>query len=115
MNYQKLVNTYTQALGSNNYHIIVDLFKDDAIIDSPLLGQKYVRDFYQELFEKIQYKAVTLKQLFSRTFNPHRFAAHLQLETLKPARTIECIDIFTVNEQDKITKLIIFLPEKTGL
>lgn len=115
MNYQKLVDTYTRALESNNYPMIVDLFKDDAIIDSPLLGHKHVRDFYQELFEKIQYKAVTLNQLFARTFNPLCFAAHLHLETIKPARTIECIDIFTVNEQGKITKLVIFLPEKTGL
>ena len=115
MNYQKLAHTYTQALGSNNYRMIVDLFKEDAIIDSPLLGQKYVRDFYQELFEKIQYKAVTLNQLFPRTFNPLCFAAHLHLEAIKPALTLECIDIFTVNKQGKITKLVIFLPEKTSL
>lgn len=112
MDYQKLVNTYTQALGSNNYHMVVDLFSDDAIIEAPRFGQKNARDFYQELLEKIQYKAVTLNQLFPRTFNPACFAAHIRLEAIKPVITEECIDVFTVNEQGKITKLIIFCTPK---
>ena len=70
MNYHDLIDKYTQALGSNNYPMIVSLFEPDAIIDSPLLGQNKVHDFYRKLFEKFQYKNVTLKQLFSRTFNP---------------------------------------------
>lgn len=47
---ESLVDSYLRAMQNRDYESAVALFADDAVVVHPILGERPVRAFYEELF-----------------------------------------------------------------
>jgi len=64
MDKETVVRQYFNCLEEGNYHEIIQLFSKEAIILSPLYGEKKPGDFYAELFADTNRSKITLKNIF---------------------------------------------------
>lgn len=110
MNIENIIREYLHNLESGNYQGITDLFSNNAIVISPLYGEKLVNDFYKELFNDTSQSKITLKNILISTNQENIAAAHFLYEWIMKNDSIspfECVDIFEFNANKKITKLTI--------
>ena len=47
----EIIKKYFESLSKGDYETLMDLFKDGAIVFSPLYGKKLAKDFYRELID----------------------------------------------------------------
>lgn len=109
MNTEEIVKSYFQNLEQGNYQGIIELFQVDAVVISPLYGEKKAVDFYKELFSDTSQSKITLKNIFVNTHSKNVAAAHFLYEwTMKDGNIspFECVDVFNLDDH-KITKLTI--------
>ena len=56
-----IANNYLEALEEANLEKVLSLFTPDAVVNSPLYGDRKASDFYPELFEDTSDSKLTLK------------------------------------------------------
>lgn len=61
MNANTIANKYLEALEEANIEKVLSLFTPDALVSSPLYGERKAADFYPELFEDTSSSKLTLK------------------------------------------------------
>ena len=110
--YSDIIKSYCNALQTNDYQAIINLFAKDAKIFSLFAGEKSAKEFFQNLFKTSRRAKVELKNTFIGVENKQTVAACIYLEEVrneKIAPPLEAIDIFEFNAENKITKLRIIL------
>ncbi len=108
MNFNEVVKSYFHGLESGSYDQIISLFHADAVIYSPLYGEKKATEFYKELFAVTYDSKISLKNIFVSTENDYSAAAHfLYVWTLQNGvqAPFECVDIFEFALDGKIIAL----------
>ncbi|MCG2575111.1 nuclear transport factor 2 family protein [Acinetobacter sp. ME22] len=100
---------YLNALNKSNLNGVLELFTDDAKIDSPLYGIKEANVFYKELFLDTSESNTTLLHIFENSETNDSIALHFEYEwTLSNGEIVkcECVDVFYLNENmDKFKKM----------
>lgn len=100
---------YLNALNKSNLNGVLELFTDDAKIDSPLYGIKEANVFYKELFLDTSESNTTLLHIFENSDIDDSIALHFEyIWTLSDGEVVkfECVDVFYLNEnKDKFKKM----------
>lgn len=112
MSYETIIQSYFHNLEQRDYQKLIALFAEEAVVVSPLYGNKRATDFYKELFLDTSKSKITMKNIFTRSQQSNIAAAHFLYEwTMKDNKvtSFECIDIFefVMNDNEKIKKLTI--------
>ena len=110
MEIEKTLTLYLQALEEGSYEDIIELFTDDAVINSPLYGNIKVLTFYKELFKDTTKSKITLLNIFTSKNNRDVGAAHFRYEWILKDGTptfFECVDTFQFSDDGKIKHLTI--------
>lgn len=97
MSNEETMRRYFSALEKSDYHALVALFSDGAVIHSPLYGEKDAREFYAQLTRDTVHCKIGIRQLFTSVTDPNWAAAHFDYEwTLKDGvpRNLELVDLF---------------------
>jgi ketosteroid isomerase-like protein len=61
MSAQRVATAYLEALESGKTEAILDVFTEDATVNSPLCGERLARDFYPELLKMTRASSSTLE------------------------------------------------------
>ncbi len=94
MKIEKVIELYLQALEKGSYTEIMKLFTDDAMVDSPLYGERKASEFFKELFKDTMSSKITLFNVFvSRSVGAVHFRYEWTLKDGTPT-SFECVDIF---------------------
>ncbi|PWU06162.1 MAG: hypothetical protein C5B43_02230 [Verrucomicrobia bacterium] len=110
MNKEEIVKNYLNHLANGNYQSIINLFAEDALVLSPLYGPMNPVSFYKELFSDTSKSTTTLKTIFTSASQPNIAAAYFLYDWTKKDGSVvsfECVDVFTFDDDNKITKLSI--------
>jgi hypothetical protein len=110
MSKTEIVKTYFYHLKTGNYPEIINLFSKNSVVMSPLYGERNPTDFYKELFSDTNQSKIDLKNIFVSDDQPNTIAAHFLYNwTMKNGNiaNFECIDVFELNNENKIDKLTI--------
>ncbi|MCK4636954.1 MAG: nuclear transport factor 2 family protein [Methanomicrobia archaeon] len=110
MEIEKTLILYLQALEEGSYEDIIELFTDDAVINSPLYGNIKALTFYKELFKDTTKSTITVLNLFTSKENKNAGAAHFRYEWILKDGTptsFECVDTFQFSDDNKIKHLTI--------
>ncbi len=97
---RKIILHYLHYLEIGDYNHLMQLFAPDAIVHSPLYGDKNAADFYKELFSDTQQSKIKLINILENNENKTA-AAHFQYDwTLANGVTapFEVVDMFQFNE-----------------
>lgn len=104
---QYLIKEYLQSLSEKDYDKLLSLFTEDAVVRSPLYGERLANTFYKELFADTKQSEVLLKEVFINSSGNKAAFLFEYGWTLSDNTftTFDCIDIIEVNEENKITQL----------
>lgn len=105
-----IIKSYFQYLTQKDYPSLIQLFAENAVVISPLYGEKLAADFYRELFADTAQSEIILQNIFISSMQTNTAAAHFQYHwTLKNGRLthFNCVDIFEFTSDYKITRLSI--------
>lgn len=104
---KETMETYLRALEAGDYMALLELFADDAVVQSPLYGDQPAGEFYRTLFSDTDHSIITPLHFFTDV--PARVgAAYFLYEwVLDSGRhtSFECVDLFEFDEKGKIKKL----------
>lgn len=101
LNIEKLCRCYLSHVESGDLPSLLKLFTEDATATSPISGKQPVQDFYSYVMQVTSSRSMELKTIFVGTSSPSRAAIHMAYtRTVKASQpsTIECVDIFDLNE-----------------
>lgn len=107
---EQIVKSYLGGLESANYQSIIQLFEENAIVNSPLYGTVLAKEFYKDLFNDTSQSKITLMNIFSNITNPLIGAGQFRYDWIMKDGTntsFECVDIFNISDTGKITELTI--------
>ena len=108
---ENLIQEYLSALEKSDVNKIFQLFKEDAIVVSPLYGEMKASNFYLELFEDTLASKITLKDIYYSSSVKNRIAAHFVYDWKMRNESyveFECMDVFELDKHsEKIEKLTI--------
>jgi hypothetical protein len=108
---ENLIQEYLSALEKSDVNKIFQLFKEDAIVVSPLYGEIKASHFYPELFEDTLASKITLKDIYYSSSVKNRIAAHFVYDWKMRNESyveFECMDVFELDKpSEKIEKLTI--------
>ena len=108
---ENLIQEYLSALEKSDVNKIFQLFKEDAIVVSPLYGEIKASHFYPELFEDTLASKITLKDIYYSSSVKNRIAAHFVYDWKMRNESyvaFECMDVFELDKHsEKIEKLTI--------
>lgn len=101
---KEIINAYLKALEAGDYPAIVALFAEDALVNSPLYGEKNARDFFRELLEDTDHAVLTPLRIFTNPDSSSGAAYFLYEWILDNGRhaSFHVVDIFDFNEAGKI-------------
>lgn len=104
---KEIMESYLRALEAGEYAELVELFADDAVVQSPLYGDQPAPEFYRALFGDTDHSIITPLHFF--VDEPARSGAvyFLYEWVLDNGRhtAFECVDLFEFDEHGKIRKL----------
>jgi hypothetical protein len=105
-----LAEQYLDYLQEANLAGVLSLFSSDAKVYSPLYGVLTAVDFYQTLFKQTRASKTQLLNVFESVANAthQSMALHFNYEWVMANGTLvqfECVDVFTLNEKEKVTEL----------
>ncbi|KYK30163.1 MAG: hypothetical protein AYK19_18650 [Theionarchaea archaeon DG-70-1] len=109
MEIEKTLTQYLHALQKGSYEDIIELFAEDAVINSPLYGKVKASHFYEELLKDTQKSEITLLNIFfneSRSVGAVHFLYKWILNNGK-ITSFECVDIVEFSDNGKIRQLTI--------
>ncbi|MCH9622049.1 MAG: hypothetical protein S4CHLAM20_14840 [Chlamydiia bacterium] len=109
MNREKVINEYFCNLEKSAYSDMIELFTEDAVVESPLLGTMKAAEFYKEIFSKTSNSKITLMNVCKSVSDENTAVAHFHYDWIlsdgMPA-PFECVDIFTFQpNSDKIVSV----------
>lgn len=108
---ENLIQEYLSALEKSDVNKIFRLFKEDAIVVSPLYGEIKASNFYPGLFEDTLASRITLKDIYYSSSVKNRIAAHFVYDWKMRNESyvaFECMDVFELDKHsEKIEKLTI--------
>ncbi len=108
---ENLIQEYLSALENSDVNKIFQLFKEDAIVVSPLYGEIKASSFYPELFEDTLASKITLKDIYYSSSVKNRIAAHFVYDWEMRNESyvaFECMDVFELDKHsEKIERLTI--------
>ncbi|AOS95984.1 hypothetical protein AUP74_00514 [Microbulbifer aggregans] len=99
---EALCRCYLTSLESGDLPTLLSLFTEDATATSPISGKQPVPDFYSYVMQVTSNRSMPLKTIFVGASNPYQAAVHMvYTRTVKEGQpsTIECVDIFDLNEE----------------
>ncbi len=108
MDYDEVIVDYLGALENSDYDKLMDLFSDEAVVNSPLYGEIKASDFYLDLFESTNKSEISLINIFTSITNNNVAAGHFFYEWILKDETqtsFECVDIFKFTKNNKIKEL----------
>jgi ketosteroid isomerase-like protein len=102
---------YLDALNNGSLEKVLSLFAPNALVVSPLYGERPATTFYKELFADTNRSDTRLLHIFHSTGGNPAVALHFQYRwTLKSGKIVEfeCVDVFeTTPDRKQFTKLTI--------
>ncbi|MEU5876775.1 nuclear transport factor 2 family protein [Spirillospora sp. NPDC047279] len=106
------VAAYLERLAAGDLDGVLALFRDDAVVESPLYGQMSARAFYTGLFEDTERSEITPVETFLSTSDPRRVAVRFRYDwTLADGTptTFDCVDVmeFGAGPDGRIARLTI--------
>lgn len=108
---ENVIQEYLAALEKSDVNKMFQLFKEDAIVVSPLYGEIKAFSFYPELFEDTLASKITLKDIYYSASVKNRVAAHFVYDWKMRNKSyveFECMDVFELDKHSqKIEKLTI--------
>ena len=108
---EDLIQEYLSALEKSDIKKISQLFKEDAIVVSPLSGEIMASSFYPELFDDTLASKITLKDIYYSSSVKNCIAAHFVYDwnmRNKSFVEFECMDVFDLDRHSgKIERLTI--------
>lgn len=111
MSTKELCERYLAALDAGDLAAVRGLFTDDAVVVSPLYGERPAHAFYAELFADTDRSATTLINVFDSSSAAAAVALHFRYEwTLRGGRIVgfECVDVFELaQDRDRFARLTI--------
>ena len=111
MNPENLIQEYLSALEKSDVNKMFQLFKEDAIVVSPLYGEIKASSFYPELFEDTLASKITLKDIYYSSSVKNRIATHFVYDWKMRNESyveFECMDVFELDKYSgKIERLAI--------
>ena len=108
----QIIASYAQALRDNDYETIISLFAEDAMVFSFLAGAQPPSVFFKRLFENSSRSKVEVRKLFFEEENGNTVVADVCLDAIldkEHSVTIEAVDIFEFNPENKIKTLRLVL------
>ena len=106
-NRSSIAKNYLKFLQNGDIAQLLDLFSQDAIVDSPLYGIKKAADFYRDLQADTQNSELKLLGIFEEE-NRSDIALYFTYKwTLKTREIVsfDVVDVIEFNDSDKIKKL----------
>ena len=109
MRKKEVAERYLHLLQQSDLNELLNLFAPDAIVISPVYGERTAKDFYQVLLEDTNNSKLELKGIFSDESNDSMALHFLYHWTLKNGSevTFEVVDIIEFDPGNKIKKLTI--------
>ena len=108
---ENLIQEYLSALEKSDITKMLQLFREDAIVVSPLYGEIKASKFYPELFEDTLASKITLKDIYYSSSVKNRVAAHFVYDWKMRNEShveFECMDVFELDKHSgKIERLTI--------
>ena len=106
-NRKKKEKKYLKFLQNGDMDQLLQLFSQDAIVDSPLYGLKKASDFYRELQADTQASELELLGIFEEEKSTNMALFFTYNWTLKNQEIVsfEVVDILEFNDSGKIAKL----------
>lgn len=107
MNHTQALKTYLDALGKADYQKLMALFSEDALVLSPLYGERPAAAFYKDLFQDTRASELTFLDVFT---NPHGDKAcinFLYRWTMADGSVtvFDCVDVVEFDPNGKIKQL----------
>jgi nuclear transport factor 2 (NTF2) superfamily protein len=104
------IDAYLERLAAGDLTGVLELFCDEAVVNSPLYGRMPARDFYTQLFgDTDQSKITPIDVLFSAD-TPRRAAVRFEYDWTLGNGTptwFSCIDVVEFDEDWRIRELTI--------
>lgn len=110
MEFKKIIEEYLSRLGKGNRDELLEIFEEDAVVDSPLYGILPAKEFYADLLSDTNDSQLTLLNTFAGNENKDTCAGHFTFDwTLRDGSLVkfECVDVFKISENNKIQKVTI--------
>lgn len=110
MNIREIIEQYLKCLEKSDLGGMLSLFSENALIQSPFLGEIPASDFFPKVFGASRRSQLTLHDILENSMSSERAAAYFRYDwTLKDGSEIsfECVDIFEFDSESKITQLVI--------
>ena len=107
---KELFEKYLAGLNIGDLNPIMDLFTEDAVVDSHLYGKGNAKDYFQNLINDSAYSKSTIMDVFSSVINPLVGAGHYRHRwTMKNGfqTVFDCVAIFTLSNSGTIRELSI--------
>lgn len=104
---EAVIQAYLDALAQGDLKQLLALFAPDAMVYSPLYGEKQASVFYPCLLQDSTASNIELLQIFRTAGSAHAAVNFLYHWTLASGEqvTFDCVDIFHFNAEDQITAL----------
>ena len=109
MNRVNIVQSYVEHLSNGALENVLSLFAKDAIVRSPLYGNKNYKDFYTELFADTNNSEISVKGIFEDPRSGNLALHFIYQWTLSNEKQVhfEVVDIIEFTSDDKISTLTI--------
>ncbi len=110
MSQQEVLKDYLKTLGKADYQELMALFAEDAVVLSPLYGERPAAEFYKELFQDTRSSALTLLDVFISPNGDKACINFLYRWTMADGSVtvFDCVDVveFAPNGKIKLLKII---------
>ena len=107
MNAVTIAKAYLDALTGGDYKALLQLFASDAVVLSPLYGEQPATAFYQKLLEDTRNSELTFLDVFTNE-SGRRVSLNFRYRWTMANGLVsefDCVDIFDIDENGKITRL----------
>ena len=112
MSYESVIKQYFQDVENANFEAVMSHFEKNAVVVSPIYGEKPAIQFFTDIFEDSSTVKVVIKNIFLGKDNQNTAMAQFRFDwTMKDnqSTSFDCVDIFEFvsADSDKIKKLTI--------
>jgi hypothetical protein len=98
---EQKIKSYFRGLETADYQSLIQLFEEDAIVNSPLYGRVLAKDFYKDLFNDTSKSKITMLNMFATIGNPLIGAGHFRYDWIMKNGTY---DTFGIRDAFEILK-----------
>ena len=105
--YQQIAESYLEALQAADLEAVLSLFDPQAVVNSPVYGQRGARDFYEALFKDTQKSETKVLDILTNPKNKCIGLYFNYIWTLAAGKEVsfDCVDLMRINHDHKIIAL----------